>query len=55
MVRFAFAPVQARAFPRSQVQLLAGPFDDAQRRDVKDLLELKPDRLLHNFRRFALV
>jgi DUF1680 family protein len=32
------------------VRLLDGPFRDAQIRDQKYLLELDPDRLLHNFR-----
>jgi DUF1680 family protein len=32
------------------VRLLDGPFLDAQRRDEKYLLQLEPDRLLHNFR-----
>lgn len=45
--------VEAKAFPLRHVQLLGGPFDEAQRRDVQYLLDLKPDRLLHNFRRFA--
>lgn len=45
--------VEARAFPLGHVQLQAGPFDEAQRRDVEYLLDLEPDRLLHNFRRFA--
>ena len=45
--------VEARAFPLGHVQLKAGPFDEAQRRDVEYLLDLEPDRLLHNFRRFS--
>ncbi|MFB6287017.1 MAG: beta-L-arabinofuranosidase domain-containing protein [Candidatus Bipolaricaulia bacterium] len=45
--------VKAQAFPLSHVQLRGGPFDEAQRRDVQYLLDLDPDRLLHNFRRFA--
>lgn len=32
------------------VRLLPGPFLDAQHRDEKYLLQLEPDRLLHNFR-----
>jgi DUF1680 family protein len=32
------------------VRLLAGPFLDAQQRDLAYLLSLEPDRLLHNFR-----
>ena len=45
--------VEARAFPLGHVQLKAGPFDEAQRRDVEYLLDLEPDRLLRNFRRFS--
>ena len=45
--------VEARAFPLGHVQLKAGPFEEAQRRDVEYLLDLEPDRLLHNFRRFS--
>lgn len=41
------------AFHPSQVDLLAGPFKEAQRRNAQYLLDLDPDRLLHNFRRFA--
>ena len=39
-----------QAFPLSDVRLLEGPFLEAQRRDEAYLLELEPDRLLHNFR-----
>lgn len=66
MLALSFAPLQAqplvsdttdrievRAFRPGQVSLLAGPFKEAQRRDVEYLLSLDPDRLLHNFRRFA--
>ena len=45
--------VEAQAFPLGHVQLKAGPFEEAQRRDVEYLLDLEPDRLLHNFRRFS--
>src|SRR5512135_886752 len=44
--------VVARAVPfaLSEVRLLDGPFRDAMLGDQKYLLELDPDRLLHNFR-----
>lgn len=45
--------VKVRAFPLHQVHLLGGPFKEAQRRDAQYLLDLEPDRLLHNFRQFA--
>jgi len=38
------------AFDLADVQLLDGPFRQAQERDAKYLLQLEPDRLLHNFR-----
>lgn len=41
------------SFRLADVRLLEGPFLDAQRRDEKYLLQLEPDRLLHNFRRNA--
>ena len=41
---------KAIAFDLADVRLLEGPFRDAQIRDQKYLLELDPDRLLHNFR-----
>ena len=34
----------------SAVQLLDGPLKDAQQRDLRYLLTLNPDRLLHTFR-----
>ena len=37
-------------FPLEDVRLLDGPFRDAMLRDQKYLLDLDPDRLLHNFR-----
>jgi DUF1680 family protein len=43
-------PARARPFPLSAVRLLDGPFRDAMQRDARYLLELDPDRLLHNFR-----
>lgn len=44
---------EVQSFPLDQVTLLGGPFKEAQRRDVEYLKELEPDRLLHNFHRFA--
>src|ERR1044071_1421206 len=43
-------PAKVHAFPLSDVRLEQGPFLDAQQRDVRYLLQLEPDRLLHNFR-----
>ena len=45
VVRFKALP-----FPLEDVRLLDGPFRDAMARDEQYLLELEPDRLLHNFR-----
>jgi DUF1680 family protein len=45
VVRFKALP-----FPLEDVRLLDGPFRDAMVRDQRYLLELDPDRLLHNFR-----
>ena len=45
VVRFKALP-----FPLQDVRLLDGPFRDAMVRDQQYLLELDPDRLLHNFR-----
>ncbi len=45
----AVAP-SARAFDLVDVRLLDGPFLAAQQRDAKYLLQLEPDRMLHNFR-----
>jgi DUF1680 family protein len=41
---------KARPFPLQDVRLLDGPFKQAMLRDQQYLLELDPDRLLHNFR-----
>ena len=46
----AAVALKARPFPLTDVRLLDGPFRDAMLRDQKYLLELDPDRLLHNFR-----
>jgi DUF1680 family protein len=48
--RVAGIPVAARPFPLQAVRLLDGPFREAMLRDQAYLLELDPDRLLHNFR-----
>lgn len=40
-------------FPLNSVRLLDGPFKKAMERDGNYLLTLKPDRLLHNFHKFA--
>ncbi len=41
---------KAEPFPLQDVRLLEGPFHDAMVRDQRYLLDLDPDRLLHNFR-----
>ena len=41
---------RADAFEPGAVRLLAGPFKTAQDLDARYLLQLEPDRLLHNFR-----
>ncbi len=43
-------PEKVVPFDLSRVRLLDGPFQQAQQRDLKYLLSLDPDRLLHNFR-----
>lgn len=40
----------ARYFPLAQVRLGPGPFLDAQELDAAYLMQLEPDRMLHNFR-----
>ena len=45
--------LQAAPFPLSDVHVTGGPFAEASKHDVRYLLELEPDRLLHNFRKFA--
>lgn len=47
--------VQAAAepFPVQQVRITEGPFRDAMERDIAYLLDLEPDRFLHNFRELA--
>ena len=44
------APIRAYPFNLEQVRLLAGPFKDAMDRDLKYILSLDNDRLLHSFR-----
>ena len=41
---------KTKAFDLTDVRLAAGPFLQAQRRNATYLLQLEPDRLLHNFR-----
>ena len=41
---------QLRAFPLRDVRIAGGPFLEAQRRDERYLLQLQPDRMLHNVR-----
>ncbi len=42
--------LKARPFPLQDVRLLDGPLRQAMLRDQRYLLDLDPDRLLHNFR-----
>lgn len=44
---------QAAPFPLENVRLLDGPFKEAMERDARYLLDLEPDRFLHNFRKLA--
>jgi hypothetical protein len=46
-------PIMARPYSLHDVRLLAGPFKNAMRLNGKYLLDLEPDRLLHNFRKLA--
>lgn len=48
----AFRP-PVQGFDVYEVELLGGPFLHAQKLDEDYLLRLEPDRLLHNFRKFA--
>ena len=41
---------RAAAFSLADVRLREGPFRQAQERDARYLLQLEPDRLMHNFR-----
>ncbi len=47
------APARLQAFDMADVTLGEGPFLHAQRRTEAYLLTLRPDRMLHNFRRNA--
>ncbi len=49
----AGAAFKARPFALQYVRLLDGPFKTAMDRDARYMLEIDPDRLLHNFRRNA--
>ncbi|HEU5101260.1 MAG TPA: beta-L-arabinofuranosidase domain-containing protein, partial [Roseiflexaceae bacterium] len=42
--------VKTKCFDLQQIRLLDGPFKDAMLRDQQFLLQIEPDRLLHNFR-----
>ncbi|HEY2975557.1 MAG TPA: beta-L-arabinofuranosidase domain-containing protein [Pyrinomonadaceae bacterium] len=44
------AITRAQPFDLKEIRLLEGPFKDAMQRDQKFILQLDPDRLLHNFR-----
>lgn len=46
-------PIRAFAFDLRDVKISNGLFRDAMERDVKYLLQLEPDRLLHRFRLYA--
>ncbi|MBM0106814.1 glycoside hydrolase family 127 protein [Steroidobacter sp. S1-65] len=46
-------PTRAKPLPLGDVRLLPSPFADAVEGNRKYLLQLEPDRLLHNFRKFA--
>lgn len=49
----AHPAVKLEAFPLGDVQLLDSPFKAAMDRNARYLLELDPDRLLHNTRKYA--
>src|SRR5688572_19813683 len=46
-------PHRATALPLADVRLLPSPYFDAVEANRRYLLQLEPDRLLHNFRKFA--
>ncbi|MDP6546710.1 MAG: glycoside hydrolase family 127 protein [Phycisphaerae bacterium] len=46
-------PIEVHPFSLHDVRLLGGPFKNAMDLNGEYLLELEPDRLLHNFRKFA--
>lgn len=45
--------IPVKEFPLSDVRILDSPFKDNMERNAKYLLELDPDRLLHNTRKYA--
>ena len=46
-------PIKVTSYSLHDVRLLDGPFKNAMNLNGKYLLALEPDRLLHNFRKFA--
>jgi hypothetical protein len=46
-------PGDVRGFDLADVRLLDGPFRQASERNARYLLQLEPDRLLHNTRKYA--
>lgn len=46
-------PLKALPFPLEDVRLIEGPFQHAMDLNAAYLLKLEPDRLLHNYRKFA--
>ena len=46
-------PIKVQPYSLHDVRLLAGPFKHAMDLNARYLLDLEPDRLLHNFRKFA--
>ncbi|HBK45894.1 MAG TPA: hypothetical protein DDZ67_05545 [Xanthomonadaceae bacterium] len=49
----AAAPGTLKAVPLAQVRLAPSPFADALQVNRRYLMQLQPDRLLHNFRQYA--
>ena len=49
----AAAGAELSQFDYGSVVLLDGPFREASERNARYLLELEPDRLLHNTRKYA--
>ena len=49
----AAAGAELSQFDYGSVVLLDGPFREASERNARNLLELEPDRLLHNTRKYA--
>ena len=46
-------PAAAQPLPLGQIRLAPSPFLDAVRANTAYLMRLEPDRLLHNYRKFA--